>query len=672
MSYNTLSADTPTDYFPVVIYARYSSQGQREESIEGQLRECKSFVERNGWTIVGEYIDRALSGKTDKREAFQRMIKDSEKGRFRGVLMYTLDRFARNRYDSAMYKARLKKNGVRVFYAKQSIPDGPEGIILESVLEGYAEYYSENLSRNVRRGMMENALQCKSTGGLCLGYRWGQDGKMEIDPVGAKVVQEIFQLYADGTSATQIINYCNNKGYKTARGRPFGRNSLHTILHNERYVGVYAYEDVRVEDGVPAIISRDLFDRAQAMLKHNYTARAKSKAITDYLLTTKVFCGHCGAPMIGECGTSRHGTTYHYYKCACRKRNGSCQKKTEKKEWLEAFVVKHTVEKALTDENIEEISTKAAALYEKECADTRLLVSLEQSLEDTDVRLKNILDLMEQGIATASTKDRLLELEGQKQDLECKIARERRKKPALTKERIAHWLYSFRGGDIHDPDYQRKVIDTLLNSVYIYDTNDGNGRRFVLSFNLSRNNTGTLTLSDISDFVCFGVPELPQSVPRQYAGRSSLYCAVQPAHHGVLRGPGCLGGRAEGKHRLACSRAVGKGHSRHGGLLGLRCEPRLGLVVQAGGILYSPLFIEETERKERTYAKLHLHLSELPGGILEILLRAEKQRHAGAGHRRLPLRSAQAGASFRPHRLLQGGQSGKLRRGLPCRGIPDL
>ena len=212
--------------------------------------------------------------------------------------------------------------------------------------------------------------------------------------------------------------------------------------------------------------------------------------------------------MVGESGTSRHGTTYHYYKCACRKRNANaCRKKTEKKDWLEAFVVKHTVDVVLTDENIEDISTKAAALYEKECADTRLQVSLEQSLDDVSVRLKNILDLMEQGIATASTKDRLLELEEQKQDLEIQLDRERRKKPTLTKERISHWLMSFRGGDIHDPEYRRKVIDTLLNSVYIYDTDDNNGRRFVLTFNLSENYTATLTLSDLSDTVCSGVPK---------------------------------------------------------------------------------------------------------------------------------------------------------------------
>ena len=148
-----------------VIYARYSSHNQREESIEGQIRECQDFAARNDMTIVGEYIDRAVSGKTDNRADFQRMIRDSERGRFQVVLVYAIDRFARNRYDSAIYKAKLKKNGVKVFYAKQYIPDTPEGIILESVMEGYAEYYSQNLSIHVKRGMKENALQCKATGG---------------------------------------------------------------------------------------------------------------------------------------------------------------------------------------------------------------------------------------------------------------------------------------------------------------------------------------------------------------------------------------------------------------------------------------------------------------------------------------------------------------------------
>lgn len=496
-----------------VIYARYSSHNQREESIEGQIRECQDFAARNGFVVIGEYIDRALSGKTDNRDDFQRMIKDSEKGHFDAVLMYTLDRFARNRYDSAMYKAKLKKNGVKVYYAKQTIPDGPEGIILESVLEGYAEYYSENLSRNVKRGMNENALQCKVTGGVCLGYRRGKDDKYEIDPVGAKIVQEIFQLYANGMSATKIVKHCNELGYKTARGRPFTRNSLRTILQNKKYIGLYEYEDIVIENGMPPIIEKELFDRVQATFKHNHTARAKTKAKTDYLLTTKVFCGHCGANMIGESGTSRHGQTYHYYKCGHRKRGQSCSKKTEKKDVLEKLVVQYTIEKVLTTENIEMIATNAIALIERESADNTLRIAYEKELKDVQKRIRNLLDLMEQGIYSDSTKERLLELESRRKDLERNIARENAKKPRLSKERIIHWLTSFKRGNIDDEEYRRRVIDTLVNSIYIYDTDGGDGRRIVFTFNISGENTSTLTVSDIE---CFSVPNCANPNPFFY------------------------------------------------------------------------------------------------------------------------------------------------------------
>ena len=220
----------------------------------------------------------------------------------------------------------------------------------------------------------------------------------------------------------------------------------------------------------------------------------------DYLLTTKVFCGHCGSPMLGESGTGRNGTTYHYYKCFHRKKGGNCDKKPEHKEWLETFVVRHTVEKVLTDDNIELIATKAMEIIEKESEDKSVLEGLKDSLRDTEKRLKNILDLMEQGIATSSTKDRLLDLESRKEDLIAQIAREETKKPFLTKERIMFWLEKFKDGNVDNPDFRRKVIDALVNSVYVYDINGGKGRRFVFTFNLSANNTSTVNVSDIDAY----------------------------------------------------------------------------------------------------------------------------------------------------------------------------
>lgn len=451
---------------------------------------------------MDEYIDRAISGKTDNRPNFQRLIKDSEKGHFDAVIMYTLDRFARNRYDSAIYKAKLKKNGVRVFYAKQPMPDTPEGIILESVLEGYAEYYSENLARSIKRGLKENALHGIAMGNPGLGYKIGEDRRYVIDPVEAQAVREIFTLYAEGKSKTQIVEHLNEKGYKTSRGNPFNKNSLERILRNDRYIGVYRYDDVVLEDTVPPIIDKTLFAKVQALLQHNFASRARNKAKEDYLLSTKLFCGHCGSPMIGESGTSKTGKLYHYYKCGKRKRGGNCDKKIEKKDWLEELVVRYTVQYVLTDENIDLIATKAMELIEKDLQDTSVLIGLQGMLKDTNKKIKNLMSAIEQGIITATTKERLEELEQERLNIEGQIAREEMKKPLLSKERIVYWLTSFKSGDINDVEYQRRIIDTLVNAVFVYDDGD-KGRRIVLTFNTSGNNTLTISGSDIEGFTPF-------------------------------------------------------------------------------------------------------------------------------------------------------------------------
>lgn len=478
-----------------VIYARYSSNNQREESIEGQIRECKEFAEKNNLQIVDEYIDRAISGKTDNRPAFQRLIKDSSKGKFDVVIMYTLDRFARNRYDSAIYKAKLKKNGVRLLYAKQPMPDTPEGIILESVLEGYAEYYVENLRRGVKRGMRENALKGYVNGKTPLGYRRGKDKKYEIDPYEAKAVREIFERYARNEPIIDIVRWLNDNGYKTTTGGQFNKNSLRRILTNDKYIGVYRYDDIVIEDIVPPIIDRELFERVQSTFEYNKHFRAKQKAIDPYLLTGKLFCGHCGAMMIGESGTSRHGTTYRYYKCATRKREHACDKKIERKEWIERTVVEYTKNYVLTDENIEKIAEKVVELITQEYSDKSMLAELTARLDDVTTRFSNLLKALEQGVISESVANRVSELEKEKKSLEKKIASEKMSKPTITKEMVIYWLLSFKNGSIDDESYQRRIIDTLVNSVFIYDDDDGTAR-LVLNFNTSSNNNVTIKVSD--------------------------------------------------------------------------------------------------------------------------------------------------------------------------------
>lgn len=400
-----------------------------------------------------------------------------------------------------MYKAKLKKNGVKLLYATQPMPDTPETIILESLMEGLAEYYSENLARGVKRGMKENALAGISTGGAgkCLGYRIGADRKYEIEPVGAKAVQTIFEMYADGKKTREILDYLNEHGYKTSRGNKFNKNSIPQILKNDRYIGIYRYADVVIEGGIPAIISKDLYDRVQMKLKHNYRTRASGKAQEDYLLTGKLYCGHCGKLMVGESGTSKNGIVHHYYKCQSRKRNRSCDKKIERKSWIEEFVVRYTVEKVLTDETINAVADKVMEIIHKEYSDTTVLDSLKNQLKDIQQRKKNVLLAIEQGILTPTTKNRLDELEFEEKDLETQISKEEIKKPTITKEHIVYWLQSFKNGNAEDVDYQRMIIDALVNSVYLYD-NDDNGRKIVITYNLSRNQTHTVEGSDIDNF----------------------------------------------------------------------------------------------------------------------------------------------------------------------------
>lgn len=483
------------------VYARFSSNNQREESIEGQLRECHHYAKAHNIAITGEYCDRALSGRTDKRPEFLRMIREAERGQFDVLLVYKVDRFARNRYDSAMYKAKLKKAGVKIVSVMENIPETPEGIILESVMEGFAEYYSANLAQNVSRGLMENALKCKIVGGqMPLGYRKSAEGKYEIDPANVTIVQEIFARYADGETARSICDYLNAHGVRTSRGGEFGRSSLVKLLQNRKYIGEYAYHELVVPDGVPRIIDQDTFERVQRRVAFNVRIKGgKAKAKEEYLLTSKVFCGYCGEPLVGESGRGCNDVTYHYYKCYKRKRTaGACRKQTEHKEWLENVVVQETITHALTDENIASIADMAIALLQREASDRSILESLQNQLQSVETALANVMRAIEMGVINSTTQNRMQELERIRDDLSEKIAREADAKPMLTRGEIVYWLESFRTGDPSDPAYRRRVIDTLVAKVVVYDEDDG-GRKLVILYNMTKNNTSTVSLSDIEE-----------------------------------------------------------------------------------------------------------------------------------------------------------------------------
>ena len=490
-----------------VIYARYSSDNQREESIEGQIRECTAYAEKNGITIVKHYIDRAISAKTDNRPEFQQMIKDSDKKLFDIVLVWKLDRFARNRYDSARYKTQLKKNGVKLMSATEIISEGPEGIILESVLEGYAEYYSADLAEKVVRGQTENILKGRCNGGRgTFGYTLDSERKFHIDPLTSPFVLESFKKYNEGSTMKEIRDWLNENGIKNPVGGAFTYNSVEHMLKNRRYIGELKFRDVVVPDAIPPIIPLELFEDVQEKIAKNKKAPARRKAEDDYLLTTKLFCGYCGALMFGESGTSRTGEVHRYYKCATAKKHRGCKKKTVRKQWLEDLVVNQTMQLVKDDAAMESIIAKVMELQNKENTNIPLY---EKQLRDAESGIQNMLNAIQAGILTSSTKERLEQLEETKRELEARIAEEKLAKPKVTEEFIRFWLLRFRKLNMNQKDQRQALVDTFINSIYLYDD------KVLITFNY-KEGTQTVTFGEAaevaskgngSDLDCFTAPE---------------------------------------------------------------------------------------------------------------------------------------------------------------------
>lgn len=454
-----------------VVYARYSSHSQGEQSIEGQLAEAHRYAEAHGYNIVHEYVDRAKSGRTDNRDEFQRMLKDTAKKQFNVIILWKVDRFGRNREEIAINKMKCRKNGVRVEYVAETIPNTPEGVILESVLEGFAEYYSLQLSQNIRRGIAESAEKCQSTGGnRPLGYKTGPDKRFVIDEDTAPTVRLIFRMYANGSTVTEIVAKLNELGLRTLRGAKFTHNSLHSILKNEKYIGIYNNHGKRTEGGVPRIVEDEVFYKVQEMLKVNKRAPAKTWARADYLLADKAFCGKCGAPLFGECGTSKSGARHNYYICSNKKRFKTCDKKAVRQNDLEGLVINATLELLDDTELLDLIIENTWQYYLAQDNSQEDIRSLTRQLDQTEQAIKNLIRAIEAGILTEETKQRMDELTMQKAELKAAIAdRELARGFHLQREHIAFFLYELRKADHSDREVQKRLIQTFVNAVFVFD-----------------------------------------------------------------------------------------------------------------------------------------------------------------------------------------------------------
>lgn len=524
IKFNGLNAQGPyigyADNELAVVYARYSSHKQGEQSVEGQLAAARAYAEAKGYTIVHEYIDRAMTGRNDNRDEFQQMLSDCAKKQFSVIIVWKVDRFGRNREEITFNKYRAKKHGVRVEYVAENLPNSPEGVILESVLEGMAEYYSLQLSQNIRRGNRENAKKCKFTGGrVPLGYKLDKDHCFVIDPDTAPLVRRIYAMYAEGQTITEIIDQLNAEGLHTGQGNPYTKNSLRTILKNEKYIGIYDFKngEIRIEDGVPAIVDKDTYYKVQRLLEINQRAPAAKWSRADYLLTNKLFCGFCGAQMVGESGTSKTGAKYNYYLCVNHKRLKGCSRKAIRQDLIEPFVLDVARKLILDDNVVDYITDNVWEYYLAQDRQRDKITALQSQLKEIETAINNLMRAIEAGMPlTEMTKNRLSELDVQRTALSSALAQTQLDGGfKLQKEHIRFFITQFREMDYADPKCQQRLIDVFINSIYVTD------EEITINFNFGGDST-TLKFSDFEKIQesrgagVFGCRALASTITRAY------------------------------------------------------------------------------------------------------------------------------------------------------------
>lgn len=445
-----------------VIYARYSSDSQTEQSIDGQLRVCQEYARTHDIIIVNTYIDRAMTGTNDNRPDFQRMIKESSRREWNYVLVYKFDRFSRNKYETAMHKKTLKDNGTKVISATEFVPDTPEGIIFESMLEGYAEYYSAELSQKIRRGNNESRHKGNLTGGrVPYGYK-NENKKAVIVPEQAEVVRYIYTQYAQGVYVKDIIAELTAKGI-LYYGKRFVTNTVYKILKNERYSGIYRYNNEVFDNIYPQIVETETFEKVRKKINANKYGK-KSEDIT-YLLKDKIKCGYCGQSIVGDNGTARNGERRYYYKCRGRKANiTDCHKEAIRKEVLENIVLDCIMQELNSPQCINEIVNAIMFEQERQAKSNTVLNLLLREQRSTENAIQNIMVAIEKGVITNTTTKRLKELESKQEDLEKQILIEKSKTMVmLTESDIREfYLQALR----LEP---KMLINSLIKQITLYD-----------------------------------------------------------------------------------------------------------------------------------------------------------------------------------------------------------
>lgn len=478
-----------------VIYARYSSHNQKDRSIEQQVDDAEKLAASLNIRIREIYSDRALTGRNDKRPSFQKMMRDAAKGKFKYVVAWKSNRMGRNMLEAMVNEARLQEMGVRVVYSEEDFDDTAAGRFAARSMMNVNQFYSESMAEDIRRGLRDNAKQGLVACSLPYGYKSGKGQVIEIDEPRAEVVRQIYTQVACGVPYVDIANELNARGIKTRLGGEWNKGSFHRIVSNERYRGIYIYSDIRIEGGMPRIVSDELFFRVQEVIHTKGNPQTgRHRIYGDYLLTGKLFCGHCKAPMVGMSGTGKSGRLHFYYVCQTKRAGGDCKKRNVRREVIEESVARAIKAYALQDDMIEWIADSTVA-YNKEHRPDSKLQLLRGELTEVQRAIRNIMGAIEHGIYTDTTRDRLQELEQQQADLTVKITLTEGEIVDTPRDDIVAGLRMFRDGDVKDKKYRAKLFDTFLIAVYLYD--DGK-LKIVFAFG-GKQNTVTIPLEEIAD-----------------------------------------------------------------------------------------------------------------------------------------------------------------------------
>lgn len=488
-----------------VAYCRYSSDRQREESIDAQIFAIKEFCQKNNYKLLKIYTDMAVSGKSDERTNFLNMISDASKNTFDLVIVHKLDRFARNRYDSAVYKKKLLDNNIRVISVLEHLDASPESVILESVLEGMSEYYSKNLARETLKGLRENAKKSHFNGGFPpLGYSVNQNKEYIINEYESKIVKKVFELYLLGLGYSKIASKLNSLGFHPRKKSFFSKATVRDILLQEKYIGTYIFEkkaitETRIENTIPAIISKQDWEKVQEKMKNN-THKPKFRKNKFYLLTGLMKCGICGSSFTGYTSYNNQKKQYNYYSCSGKhnKTNDFCKIKSIPQEEIEEKVLL-SIKNLFTDNMIETLSTTLYKNLQNNFNSVdKDIDEITKKIKSYENKIQKTLDLFEEDIITKEKlKERIAEHEENIKILQKELFELQSKKLSkISKEEIKKFLIDSKNNlESKNPLLIRKIIEIFIESIVVDENSieikirvsppDGTNSLFSTNFNSS-------------------------------------------------------------------------------------------------------------------------------------------------------------------------------------------